>query len=198
MTLAQHELEAAIEASPSWDLARIELAEMLVAEGSDLVRAQAAMQGVRATENPRAELVRAQLAELTGDDAGAAEAYARALALRPDSDLRLRRGSALLRLGRDADAEAELLRFRAERPAETGVLVALAELRERGGRLAEAEADLRAAAEASPDRAAGWERLARFYARTGQPTREREAEARARGLEKQPERKLRPLLPSSR
>ena len=57
----------------------------------------------------------------------------------------------------------------------------LADLRERGGRVDEAEADLRTAAEASPDRAAGWERLARFYARTGRPAKARETEARASG-----------------
>ncbi|GAO04141.1 hypothetical protein PSR1_03029 [Anaeromyxobacter sp. PSR-1] len=74
----------------------------------------------------------------------------------------------------------------------------LAERYEAAGLLPAAEAELVAAAEAAPDRAAGWDRLARFYARTHREDKARAAEAKARAASGTRERVLRPLLPSSR
>ncbi len=67
---------------------------------------------------PRRDLMIGQLAELTGDDAGAAAAYGRALAYGDDDEVRLKRALALERLGRGAEAEADLRRLRPAGPQE--------------------------------------------------------------------------------
>ncbi len=196
---AQRLLEEAIAADRSWPLPRIELAELLVAEGRDLDQGRAAIEGVPAeSENPRAALVRAQLLELSQDDSAAADAYARALKLKSDPDVRLRRAAILARLGRDGDAVGELQRVREERPSDPAAGLALAVLHERAGRLLEAEAELVALAEASPEKPGGWDRLARFYARTGEAAKARQAGARSRAADGRKDRALRPLLPSRR
>lgn len=198
VALARARLEEAFAAAPSRDEVRIELAELLVAQGEDLPRAQTVLAGVRRrTVDSRWDLACARLAELRGDDDAAQAAYARALFVREDLDVRLRRALALERLGRTDDAARELERARAARPQDQAVRARLAELYEAAGRLPEAEAELVTAARAAPERAAGWTRLARFYERAGRQADADRADARARAASR-PSRNLRPLLPSRR
>lgn len=195
---ARAKLEQALAAAPS-DALRLDLADLLVADGRDLDQAAALVADVRDREaDVRYDLLSARLAELRGDDAAAADAYARAVARAEDADVRLRRASALERLGRTAEAASELERVRALRPDDAYVQERLAAAYEAGGRIADAEAAWIAAAVAAPERAAGYERLARFYERIGRKDAAERADARARAITRQGERALRPLQPSRR
>ena len=139
-----------------------------------------------------------RLAEQSDDPAEAEAAHARRLAVADDPEARLGRALALERLGRDAEAIAELERLRATEPISSAARVLLAERYEAAGRLTEAEAELRLVAEASTGRPEGWRRLAAFCARQDFTERARAAEARARQAESRPKRELRPLLPAGR
>jgi predicted Zn-dependent protease len=194
---ARDRLEAALAAAPGYGDARVELADLLVADGRDLDRAEALLGGA-APGTPRQHLVLARLAEARGDDAGAAVEYALALAEEDDPDVRFRRALVLERKGRLDEATEELERVRAARPEDPLVRGRLAERYEAAGRLTEAEAELRFLADGDPERAAHWDRLARFYERTGRAKDAREADGRARAAAARPERELRPLLPSRR
>lgn len=193
---ARVRLETAHAAAPGADDVRLELAELLVAEGADAERAAVLLEGV-ATRGARWHLADARLLEIRGDDASAEAAYGRALADEPEPEVRLRRAVLLERLGRGPEALAELERLRVERPGDALAGHLRAGLYEGGGRLPEAEAELVALAEAQPDRAQGWERLARFYERHGRAADARAALARARDASGGG-RVLRPLLPSRR
>ncbi len=194
---AMARLEAALQVASGSEGARLELADLLVADGRDLDRAEALLAPVRDAGDGRLCLVLGRLAEARGDDAGAVAAYGEALAVADDPDVRLRRALALERLGRPGEAVAELERLRADRPTDPVARGRLAELYEAAGRLHEAEAELRWLAELQPERATGWDRLARFYERTGRQREAREAAGRARATAGvRPERALRPLLPS--
>jgi tetratricopeptide (TPR) repeat protein len=195
---AQARLEAALATAPAYDDARLELADILLSEGSELDRAAALLAGVRAP-GARGHLLSARLAELRADDAGAAAAYASALEVEDDPDVRLRRALALDRLGRPAEAIRELERVRAARPDDAIARTRLAALYEAGDRLDEAEAEYRALAEARPERAQGWEDLARFCERAGRLAHARAARERARAARGATNaRELRPLPPSKR
>jgi predicted Zn-dependent protease len=198
MAGARARLEAALEIDPGLDDARLDLADLLIADGREVERAALLLEEVGAKGSERHALLSARLAESRGDDAVAADAYGRALALADDPDARLRRALALERLGRGDEATAELERVRAERPDDAVARSRLAERYEASGRLLDAEKELRRLAEDQPDRAAGWERLARFYARHGRAADARAAMARARAASGRPGRSLRPLLPSKR
>lgn len=196
---ARANLEAALAASPRADPVRNELAELLLAEGSEIDGAAEVLAGAdAASAGPRFHLLFGRLAELQADDERAAAAYERALALGIDPEVRFQRALVLDRLGRTDEAITELEALRAVRPAAPGLALALADRYEAAGRIPEAEAELVRAAEAAPERAAGWDRLARFHARQGRDVEARAAEARARALEAKPARALRPLLPSRR
>jgi predicted Zn-dependent protease len=193
---ARARLEAAHAAAPTFEDVRLELAELLVADGAEPERAAALLGGV-ATRGARFHLADAALQESRGDDAAAEAAYARALAEQPDPEVRLRRALLLERLGRAPEALAELEQVGAERPGDAIAGLRRAELYEASSRLADAEAELLALAEAQPERPHGWERLARFYDRAGRPADARIALARARDASGGG-RVLRPLLPSKR
>jgi predicted Zn-dependent protease len=193
---ARARLEAALATAPSDDAARLELADLLLADGADLDRAAALLAAVRAP-GPRVHLLSARLSELRGDDAGASDAYARALDAEDDPDVRLRRGLALDRLGRAGEATLELERVRADRPDDAIARGRLAALYERAGRVREAEAEYRALAEARPERVQGWEDLARFCERAGRHAEARAAAERARAARGTANAR-RPLLPSKR
>ncbi len=195
---AREWLVLAIDADPEWALPRVELADVLLAaEGDLLVAARAATLLEEAArtlrENPRLfrllGLARARL----GDSGGAADAWARSLALSEDLDLRLLRGSLLRDVAdRREEAIAELERVRQARPGDPAPRSQLADAYEAAGRRADAEAELRWLAAAAPPSPAALRRLARFYERGNDLRAAREAERSARALE-QPNRALRPL-----
>lgn len=192
-------LEAALSLAPASDPVRLELAALLAADGRELARAAELVAAARPAGGPRALAVEGQIAEVRGDDAAAAAAYAASLEEAPDPDVRLRRALALERLGRGEEALRELHQARRERPGDPLIRSRLAERYEEAGLLSAAEAELVAAAEGAPDRAADWDRLARFYERSGRPDKARAAAAKARdATPAPPERKLRPLLRSAR
>ncbi len=196
---AREVLEVALTLAPASDAVRLELAAHLAAEGRELERAAELVAAARPGGGARALAVEGQIAEVRGDDAAAAVAYAASLEAAPDPDVRLRRALALERLGRGEEALHELHQASRERPGDPMIRSRLAERYEAAGLLAAAEAELVAAAESAPDRAADWDRLARFYERAGRPAKARAAEARARDtVAAPPERKLRPLLRSAR
>ncbi|HSN90247.1 MAG TPA: tetratricopeptide repeat protein [Anaeromyxobacteraceae bacterium] len=197
LPLARAILERAVRAAPDWDLPRLDLAELLLLEGKDLPQVRTLLEGPVRPENPRGHVLRGQLAELEGDDLAAAAAYAQALLLRADPDVRIRRAFVLERLGRADDAIAELERLRAERADDAAARARLAGLYERAGRLAQAERELEALA-AGSGRPGPWRDLAEFHARNGDAAKARWAEANARALEGREERALRPLLPSTK
>lgn len=195
---ARARLEEALAAAPARDDVRLDLADLLIADGQDLGRAETVLAGVRRRAvSARWDLACAQVAELRGDDEAAQAAYGRALLVVEDTDVRLRRAVALERLGRADEAARELERARAARPNDLAVRTRLAETYEAVGRIAEAEVELAAAARAAPERAAGWTRLARFYERNGRSADAERADAKARAAGR-PARSLRPLLPSRR
>jgi predicted Zn-dependent protease len=195
---ARELLEGALRASPDSDDVRLELADLLLSDGRENDRVAALLEAVRARDRARWHLLTARLAEARGDDPAAVDAYGRALAGADDPDARFRRALALERLGRADEAIAELERVRAERPRDALVRTKLGERYEAASRFPEAESELRAAAEAQPERAAGWERLAGFYERRGRRADASAALARARdaGAGIRGGRTLRPLLPS--
>jgi predicted Zn-dependent protease len=193
---ARARLDDALEADPESSGVRLELADVLVAEGLELDRAASLLDGLAELPDGRVSLVRARLCEARADDPGAAAAYGEALALADDPEVRLRRALALERLGRTADEIVELERLRALRPGDVFTRAHLGDAYAEVGRRGEAETELRWVAEAQPDRSAGWLRLARFYERAGRPREAREAAERARAAGGGHERALRPLLPS--
>jgi predicted Zn-dependent protease len=195
LPLSRAILERAVLAAPDWDLPRLDLAELLLLEGQDLAQVRTLLEGSVRPQNPRGHVLRGQLAELEGDDLGAAAAYAQALLLRPDPDVRIRRALVLERLGRGDDAISELERLRDERPDDVAARARLAALFEQAGRLAHAERELEALAFGS-GRPGPWRALAEFHARNGDDAKARWAEANARALDGREERALRPLLPS--
>ncbi len=195
---ARARLESAFAAEPGLDDARLELADLLIADGRELERAAVLLAGVREQGSARHALLAAQLAECRGDDAVASDSYARALALADDPDVRLRRALALERLGRSEEATSELERVRTDRPADAVARSHLAERYEAFGRLGDAEKELRRLADDQRDRASSWERLARFYGRHGRKADAKAALARARTASGRSSRSLRPLLPSKR
>jgi hypothetical protein len=108
---------APLPALPPSDDERLDEAARLLGDGVRLERASLLLASV-APGPPRRELLVGQLAELTGDDTGAVAAYERVLAGGDDDEVRLRRALALERLGRGAEAEADLHRLRAAAPRE--------------------------------------------------------------------------------
>jgi tetratricopeptide (TPR) repeat protein len=100
---------------PATEAERLDEAAGLLADGERLERVGQLLEAV-APGAPRRDQLLGQLAELLGDDAGALAAYDRALAGAPDAEVRLRRALVLQRLGREAEARAELDRLQAEPP----------------------------------------------------------------------------------
>jgi tetratricopeptide (TPR) repeat protein len=199
LDVARDHLQRAVDADATLVDARLDLAEILLAEGGALDRAAGVLRDAWRIRPGGARLarLRGSLREQSGDLAGAVEAYGAALALEPDAELRLRRGLLLGRLGRRPEAIAELERVRAERPAARSARSALADLYEVSGRLSQAEGELATLADMARD-AHAYRRLARFLARCGASERARAAERRALELEPRGARALRPLLPARR
>lgn len=196
---AELHLERAAAADANSVEARLDLAELLLKEGSKVTRAVTLLDEAERLQSatPRQEQLRGWAAEIQGDDAGAAAAYGRVLAVAPDPDLRLRRGQILARLGRRGEAAAELAAVVADRPTDRAAHTGLAEIYEGQGRLREAESELLQLASLAVNDPGPQRRLAAFYLRHGDKRSAQVAEARARSLEGAP-RALRPLRASKR
>jgi tetratricopeptide (TPR) repeat protein len=192
-------LERVIRADPAAFEPRMQLAELLLQQSIDLRHAGLLLREAEALrpEDVRVGRYRGWLAELRGDDAAAVAEYQRVLAMRPDPELRLRRGVMLRRLGRMEEALAELERVASERPADRAARASMAEIYEFQGRLGEAEAALVSIAQLAPADPLPQKQLVAFYRRHGQARKAIDADARARALEGAP-RSLRPLRPSMR
>jgi len=199
LAAARSHLLAAVQADPSTAEARLELAELLMNDGSDLDLAGELLRQAQYLHSDPARFARlcGALGELRGDDAAAAEAYRTALDLEPDPELRLRRGLLLVRLGQVGEAEAVLSRVIAERPAQRAARTALCELYERAGQPDAAEHQLAVVVALAPSDAAPVRELVAFYRRHGEAGKASAVEQRARSLEGEG-RKLRPLLPARR
>lgn len=196
---ASRHLELAITAAPSVASPQLDLAELLLEEGTDLERATALVDEADRLGAPgsRAPRLRGWIAELRGDDAAAVVAYAQVLAVATDTDVRLRRGLLLQRLARWREAAEEVSRVLVERPNDRAAHAALAEIHEAEGRLGPAEGELLKLASLAPAEAVPQRKLAAFYRRHGDAEKARVADARARSLDSPP-RALRPLRPSRR
>ncbi|WP_176063869.1 tetratricopeptide repeat protein [Anaeromyxobacter diazotrophicus] len=196
---AREHLAAAADADPSAAEPRLDLAELLLDDGKELDAAGDLLRQSQLLHHDPARLARlcGALGELRGDDAYAVEAYQSALEVEPDLDLRLRRGLLLARLGRGPEAELELARVVADRPAERAARGALATLLERAGRRDAAEHQLAVMAALSPSEPAPVHDLLAFYRRRGESGHAAAVERWARALEGG-QRKLRPLLPARR
>jgi len=195
-------LTLAVDADPDWVLARVELADVLLAGDGGTSAAAAALRLLEGPArnpegNPRLYRLLGQARARLRDGSGAVAAWARSLELSDDLDLRLLR-AVLLRdqAGRGGESIAELERVRAARPNDRAARSLLAEAYEAVGRRADAEAELVWLASAPPPSAAALRRLSRFYERGNDRSRAAEAERAAQAVEK-PSRRMRPLKPGA-
>ena len=190
-------LERIVQAAPGAFGARVDLAELLLQQGTELGRAGRLLgeAGALRPDDARVDRLHGWLDELQGDDAHAIFRYGRVLLVNPDPELRLRRAVLLERTGLQDEALEEFQRVVKERPADRAARAGIAEIDESRGRLADAEAALVQITQLAPTEPGPLHRLAAFYRRHGEPARALEAERRARSLEGAP-RALRPLRPS--
>ncbi|MFN7131130.1 MAG: tetratricopeptide repeat protein [Myxococcales bacterium] len=194
---AEVHLRRATQTFPTWGLAQIELAEVLLAQGPDTAGLPSALAAARSLEphNPRAWRLTGLFHEQKNELGQAIDAYRRAVEIRPDLlECRERLGVLLAHEGRHKEAIPELAAVTSARPSEWGLRATLAEAYEREGQLEPAEAELRAVADGSGSPLFR-RRLAQFYERTGQP---KKAEAEYRRADAgRPEKKMR-ALPASK
>ncbi len=196
-TEAREHLERAVRADPNGPVARLELADLFIAEGSELGTARILLQEAQVLRGDAERIARTggALEELEGHEAQAVESYARALELAADPDLEVRRALLLLRLGRPGEAATELGSVLLLRPEDRGARAAQADACEAAEQLAAAEHALAVASALAPADAAPLRALASFYRRHGQRAKAAAVERQLRPDDR-PARKLRPLLPA--
>ncbi len=195
-------LEQVCLEAPSWALARIELAQVRLAQGDAAQARGLASQAVQLdATSPRGWHVLSLADEAAADLPGAIDADQHALALRPgyaEAEDHLARVE--WNAGRHADAIELYLHIVEERPNEVGPLALLASAEEEDGRLEAAEQALRTLVAIEPT-SAGWHRrLGRLLQQEGKERDAAQELAKADRLvgEKRQQRHLRPLLPSRR
>ncbi len=196
---AERHLRRATETFPTWGLAQLELAEVLLAGGPSTPGLVTALAAARSLEphNPRVWHLTGRWHEQKNESEAALEAYRRAVDLRPDFlDARERLGVLLVHAGKFKEAIPELSAVATARPTEWGLRATLAEAYERDGQLTAAEAELVAIADGAPSPTVFLRRLGQFYERTDQPKKAQDAFRRADG-EKSSKRKMR-SLPASK
>ena len=119
--LARVRLEEALAAAPARDDVRLELAEILIADGQDLQRAQSVLAGVRRRGVNARDLACGAVAEPEATTRRRRPRYGRALLVADDADVRLRRAVASSGLGRaDEAARAERRARRGRRISRSG------------------------------------------------------------------------------
>lgn len=190
--------EAAVRANPSWALARLELARLLLKTGGSLEHAAAHLDAAAglAPDNPRVHYLRGLVWEERGEPSLAQASYQTAVELRPSyEDPRLRLAGLSASRGDWARAELHYRFLSRTRPESVQVRTQLALALERQGRLEEAEEELVALYALQPGNALVARRLADLYERTERP---RLAEKVRKEMGQPPRRKLRELKRSRR
>ncbi len=181
-------------AFPTWGLAHIELAEVLVAAGAQdpgLARVLAAARSLEPL-NPRAWALSGRFSDRQGDAASGLQYWGRVAELRPEqTEARERLGALLVVAGRHAEAVPHLKVVIAASPDDRTSRALLAEALEAVGDVAEAEVELRALVASSPRNVSYRRRLVDFLDRTLQPEKAAAEARKADAL--RPGRKLREL-----
>jgi len=200
-TEARGHLEAAVAVAPTWVLARLELADVLLHLGASAREVGQHLEAARLVdpESPRLHLLLGLNHEAAGHPAQAAAAFETALELRPSlTDVRLRLGRLLLGEKKAKEAANHLALYVAVHPEALAGRALLAQALEASGDLLGAEQALRGAAERFPDNAYNWQRLAAFHERHGQTRKAKRALAEADKHSPRRRRDLRPLPKSRR
>lgn len=199
---AARHFERAVEASPTWVLARLELAEAMLQLGLDpnQIGQHLAQVGLIDDGNPRYHYLSALLHEQQGRPRQAAAAYEQALSYRPSLvDARVRLGRLLVREDSPAEAVEHFEYAVARRPDDLAARSGLAQAYEKSGAVAEAERALRSIAKRFPANAYHLDRLAAFYDRHRMTTKAQATRKRAQRLSAAVRaRKMRPLPRSRR
>lgn len=190
-------LERAVEAEPTWAMARLELGRLQLKQGQRTAAAFVHLDIARslAPENPRAHYLFALAADESGHRHVARASLEVALALRDDfADARFRLAGLLYAAG-DYAAAAETYRvYAVNHPEATGARLQLASALERAGQAAQAEKELRALMAVPAVRPLAGRRLADLLERGGKA---KEA-AKVRAALEPPKKALRQLKPSRR
>lgn len=199
---AARHFERAVQASPTWVLARLELAEALLQIGSDpdQIGQHLAQVGLIDDRNPRYHYLSALLHEQQGRPRQAAASYEQALSYRPSLlEARVRLGRLLVREESAAEAVEHLEYAVERRPDDLAARSALAEAYEKSGAVANAEREYRSIAKRFPANAYHLDRLAVFYDRHRMTIKAQATRKRAQRLSSAARvRKMRPLPPSRR
>ncbi len=154
---------------PAWWLAHLEYARTTYLTTSDSELAMRALQRAIVLKpfNPRAFLLRGQIAE-DGSDLEAAEAaYRQVLTWRPeDIETRMRLARILARTNRLSEANEAYAYVISKEPEHIGALLGSAKTHERSGELIKAEALYRQVLKVHSDRTLAMQYLAHFFRRT--------------------------------
>ncbi len=198
---AKAKLDAALRLAPSFALASLERADVLLALGH---AGDAVLDARRAAKalphNPRAQEVLGQTLEDAGDLDGALAAYRQSVALRDDPKIRRRIAAIDTRQGRLALAAREWEALRDERPGDVSAHLELSALYQKLDRPASAKLEFQTLVALAPKNALFRQQFAKFLDAQGEWREARREWARAEALSPsiKPSRKLRPLLPSRR
>ena len=190
---ASEQLRRVAAAYPTWGLAQLELAEVLLKAGGGDAALEKTLAAARSLDplNPRAWMLSGRLHQGRGEAAKAVDEYSRAAQLRPDLvEPHERLGALFSDAGRFAEAAAQLKLVVAARADDRTARANLAEVCERAGDLPAAEHYLKALVEVAPKNVAYRRRLIEFYERTGQADKAAHAQ---RAEAARPARHLRPL-----
>lgn len=190
-------LARAVEADPTWAMARLELGRLELKLGLHTDAALVHLDIARslAPENPRAHYLYALAADEQGAHRAARQALEVALALRDDySDARFRLAGLLFADGDYPGAVAAYHVFVSNHPDATGAQLQLATALERAGQAVDAEKTLKALMQVPAVRVLAGRRLADLLDRQG---RKSEA-AKVRVAIDPPKKSLRQLKPSRR
>ncbi|MGC4113340.1 MAG: tetratricopeptide repeat protein [Myxococcales bacterium] len=186
---------------PTWGIAQVELAKVLLDAGGEDPLLEKSVLAARALEplNPRAWLLAGRFFELRKDPAMALEAFQRALDLRPDlADAHLGLGLALHQVGRSSEAVDHLKLAAAARRDDRQVRLTLAEAMEKSADLKGAESVLRELIADAPKNPIYRRQLIDFLDRTGQVEKAAAESKKADAATGKNARKLRPLPASGR
>ncbi len=190
--------EAVVRANPTWALARLEVARLLLKTGGSLEHAEAHLDaaGALSPDNPRVHYLRGLLWEERGEPSRAMEAHEVAVLYRPSyEDARFRLVGLASARGDWLKTELHARFLSRLRPEWVQVRLLLAHALEQQERLVEAERELTGLHELLPANALVARRLAEFYERTDRP---KLAEKLRKGLGEPAQRRMRELKPSKR